>query len=83
MTNVVSIYSDRRVTNFYEVTDEQGIAMWGGGSIDEALKWLRMPEASKIFISAWDTDDMDASMIGQPVEITSFFKAVVREYGDK
>lgn len=81
MSNVVSIYADKRITNFYEVTDASGIAMWGGGSIDEAIKWLRMPEASKIYVSAWETDSDDARMLGEPIEITSFFKAIVREYG--
>jgi len=83
MSNVVSIYADRKVTNFYEVTDASGIAMWGGGSLDEAIKWLRMPEASKIYVSAWETDTDDARMLGEAIDITSFFKAVVREYGDK
>lgn len=81
MSNVVSIYPDKRVTNFYEVTDSAGIAMWGGGSLDEAIKWLRMPEAAKIYVSAWETDELDARLLGEAIEITSFFKAIVREYG--
>ena len=83
MTNVVSLYPDKNLTNFYEVTDSQGIALWGGGSLDEAIKWLRMPEAGKIIVSVWETTADDAHLIGEPIDITSFFKAVVREYGDK
>ena len=83
MSNVVSIYTDRHLANLYEVTDTQGIAMWGGGSTTEAIKWLRMPEASKIIVSVWETTIDDAHLIGEPIDITPFFKAVVREYGDK
>lgn len=83
MSNVVSIYPPRQKTFFYEVTDSDGVALWGGGLLDEAFKWLRMPNADRIFISEWETDDLDAVMVGNPIEITSFFKAAVREYGDK
>ena len=83
MTNVVSIYPNKTTINLYEVVDSDGIALWGGNNLDETLKWLRMPEADRVLVSAWSTDDEDAILVGEAIDITSFFKTVVREYGDK
>jgi hypothetical protein len=83
MTNVVSIYADKRIHNLYEVVDSDGIALWGGNNLDETIQWLRMPEADRVLVSAWSTTDDDAVLIGEAIDITSFFKAIIREYGDK
>jgi len=57
--------------NLYEVTDEQGIALWGGNSQSEAINWyLRGNEAGRILVSAWDSNEEDAYMIGRPIDIT-------------
>ena len=57
--------------NLYEVTDEQGIALWGGNDEGEAIFWwLKGNESGRILVSAWDSNDEDAHMIGRPVDIT-------------
>jgi hypothetical protein len=46
---------------FYEVSDAQNIAIWGGESPSEALKWYRKALLdSKIWVSEWLTDEEDA-----------------------
>jgi len=57
--------------NLYEVTDEQGVALWGGNNQSEAINWyLRGNEAGRILVSAWDSNEEDAYMIGRPIDIT-------------
>lgn len=57
--------------NLYEVTDDQGVALWGGEKPHEAIDWYtRAPIGSRLLVSAWDSDDENARLIGQPVDIT-------------
>jgi hypothetical protein len=57
--------------NLYEVTDDQGIALWGGNNESEAIIWwLKGNQAGRILVSAWDSDEEDAYMIGRPIDIT-------------
>jgi hypothetical protein len=57
--------------NLYEVTNEQGVALWGGNNQSEAINWyLRGNEAGRILVSAWDSNEEDAYMIGRPIDIT-------------
>ena len=60
----------------YEVVDEGGNAEWGGNSEREALAWVASsPTATRILVSGWESEDEDAHLIGQPLDIT----AIVRE----
>ena len=60
----------------YEVVDDWGNAEWGGNSEREALAWIaNSPTAKRILVSGWTTDDDDAYLVGQPLDIT----AMVRE----
>jgi hypothetical protein len=60
----------------YEVVDESGNAEWGGNDEREALAWIASsPTAKRILVSGWDSDDEDAQLVGQPLDIT----AIVRE----
>jgi hypothetical protein len=60
----------------YEVVDESGNAEWGGEQAGAALQWIaHSPTATRILVSAWDSDDEDAHLVGQPIDIT----AIVRE----
>lgn len=73
MSNVVNLKEGqlKRVI-FYEVSDSQDIAIWGGESPSEALKWYRnSPVGSKIWLSEWITDEEDAREMMPPIEITS------------
>jgi hypothetical protein len=57
--------------NLYEVTDEQGVALWGGNNESEAINWwLKGNRTGRILVSAWDSDEEDAHMVGRPIDIT-------------
>jgi hypothetical protein len=63
---------------FYEVVDSQGIAEWGGNDPVEAVQWLRRsPLNSRLLVSAWDSDDEEAMLVGQPVDITKIVFATL------
>lgn len=72
MTNVIELRNGalKRVI-FYEVSDAQNVAIWGGESPSEALKWYRnSPLDSKIWVSEWLTDEEDAKEVSSQIEIT-------------
>jgi hypothetical protein len=61
--------------HLYEVTDPQGVAIWGGEQIEDMFDWYqRSPQGSRVFISVWDSDQEDAHLVGRPIEITSIIK---------
>jgi hypothetical protein len=63
---------------FYEVSDAQNIAIWGGESPSEALKWYReSPLDSKIWVSEWLTDEEDAKEVSPQIEITSIVLSTI------
>jgi hypothetical protein len=68
--------------NLYEVTDEQGVALWGGNNEGEAIIWwLKGNQAGRILVSAWDSDEEDAHMIGRPIDITDIVAKTYEYYG--
>jgi hypothetical protein len=70
--NIVELFNDqdRRIA-FYEVSDAQNVAIWGGESPQEALKWYRnSPIGSKIWISEWLINEEDAREVSNQIEIT-------------
>jgi hypothetical protein len=72
MSNVVELRNGtvKRII-FYEVSDAQNIAIWGGESPSEALKWYReSPLDSKIYVQEWLTDEEDAKEVSPQIEIT-------------
>lgn len=81
MGNIVELFNDqqRRIT-FYEVADSQNIAIWGGESPSEALKWYRnSPQGSKIMVSEWLTTEEDAHPLIDGVEITPLVLATIAD----
>ena len=73
MSNFYATNSD--LVYLYEVTDPQGVAVWGGEKIEDMIQWYqRSPQGSRVFISAWDSDSEDAHLVGSPIEITSIIK---------
>jgi hypothetical protein len=63
---------------FYEVSDAQNIAIWGGESPSEALKWYReSPLDSKIYVQEWLTDEEDAKEVSPQIEITSIVLSTI------
>lgn len=72
MSNVIDLRNGalKRII-FYEVSDAQNLAIWGGESPSEALKWYRnSPLDSKIWVSEWLTDEEDAREVSTQIEIT-------------
>jgi hypothetical protein len=59
----------------YEVVDDWGNAEWGGNSERDALAWVaNSPTAKRILVSGWTTDDDDAYLVGQPLDITTMVR---------
>ncbi len=80
-TNVIELRNGtlKRVI-FYEVSDAQKLAIWGGESPSEALKWYRnSPIDSKIWVSEWLTDDEDAKEVSTQIEITPIVLSTIAD----
>jgi hypothetical protein len=79
MSNVLELRNGalKRII-FYEVSDAQNLAIWGGENPSEALKWYReSPLDSKIWVSEWLTDDEDAREVSPQIEITSIVLSTI------
>ena len=65
---------------FYEVVGEDGIALWGGTEPSEAMIWFGSLwlETRRLLISAWESDEEDAQLIGQPLDVTELVKVASR-----
>jgi hypothetical protein len=63
----------------YEVTDPQGVAIWGGERIEDMFDWQGRTPDSRVFISTWESDEEDAHLVGRPIEITSIVARKVEE----
>ena len=63
----------------YEVTDPQGVAVWGGEKIEDMFDWQGRTSDSRVFISTWESDEEDAHLVGRPIEITSIVAKKVEE----
>jgi hypothetical protein len=77
MGEVISFHPPKsELILLYEVVDEGGNAEWGGNNEREALAWIASsPTAKRILVSGWESDEEDAHLVGQPLDIT----AMVRE----
>ena len=59
----------------YEVVDESGRAEWGGASVEQTMQWLTLaPKSSRVLVSAWDSDEEDAHLVGQTIDITEIIQ---------
>jgi len=76
MNNVIPFHPPKsELILLYEVVDESGNAEWGGNSEREALAWVASsPTATRILVSGWTTDDDDAYLVGQPLDITAMIR---------
>jgi hypothetical protein len=65
----------------YEVVDDSGRAEWGGASAEQAMQWLTLaPDNARLLVSAWDSDEEDAHLVGQTIDITEIIQRA-REVG--
>jgi len=81
MSNVIELLNRGKIAViFYEVSDSQGLAIWGGENPTQALKWYRnSPPESKIWVSQWEADEEDAKQVIKPVEITPIVLATIAD----
>jgi hypothetical protein len=85
MTNVVELPNRNKITVvFYEVSDPQNIAVWGGESPQEALNWYRRsPTGSKIWVSQYEADEEEARLVLDLIEITPIVLATITDSIDR
>jgi len=77
MSNIYTIHPPKSdLILFYEVLTPEGENEWGGASTEGAIKWLRYaPTGSRLLVSAWDSDEEDAHLVGQTLDITEIVRA--------
>ena len=80
MNNVIAFHPPKSdLILLYEVVDESGNAEWGGNSEREALAWIATsPTAARILVSGWESDEEDAHLVGQPLDITTIVREASR-----
>jgi hypothetical protein len=80
MSNVIAFHPRRSsLTLLYEVVGEDGNAEWGGNSEREALAWIANSRtASRILVSGWTTDEDEAYLVGEPIDITTIVREASR-----
>jgi hypothetical protein len=76
-SNIYTIHPPKsELILLYEVVDESGRAEWGGASAEQAMQWLTLaPENARLLVSAWDSDEEDAHLVGQTIDITEIVRA--------
>ena len=77
MSNIYTIHPPKSdLILFYEVVEPDGSNTWGGASAEQCIQWLSLaPANSRVLVSAWDSDEEDAHLVGQTIDITD----IVRE----
>jgi hypothetical protein len=76
VSNIYTIHPKKSdLILFYEVTTPEGENEWGGGSAEGAIYWLSLaPTGSRVLVSAWDSDEEDAHLVGQTIDITEIIQ---------
>jgi len=82
MSNVTSLHPNKSdLINLYEVVDTDGEAIWGGENESEAVMYLRKsPVGSRMLVSGWASDEEDAHLVGQPLDVTHLVTATIASY---
>jgi len=80
MSNVIAFHPRKSdLILLYEVVGEDGNAEWGGNSEADALAWIASsPTATRILVSGWESDEEDAHLVGQPLDITTIVREASR-----
>jgi hypothetical protein len=76
VSNIYAIHPRKsELILLYEVVDDSGRAEWGGASAEQAIQWLTLaPAEARILVSAWDSDEEDAHLVGQTIDITEIIQ---------
>jgi hypothetical protein len=82
MSNIYTIHPPKSdLINFYEILEPNGSVRWGGGDAKSAIQWLYLaPVGSRVLVSAWESDEEDAHLVGQSIDITELIQQA-REVG--
>jgi hypothetical protein len=85
MKNVIELPRRGKVNIvFYEVSDAQGIAIWGGEDVLEAIKWYRnSPPDSKVWVGQYETTEEEAKLTMDFIEITPIVLATIANCVDR
>jgi len=77
VSNVYTIHPKKSdLILFYEVIEPDGSNTWGGASAEQCMQWLFLaPTGSRVLVSAWDSDEEDAHLVGQTLDITEIVRA--------
>ena len=60
---------------FYEVVTPEGENEWGGANAEQCIQWLSLaPSGSRVLVSAWDSDEEDAHLVGQTIDVTEIIQ---------
>lgn len=76
-SNVYTIHPKKSdLILLYEVVDENGETEWGGENPEHCMQWLSLASSgSRVLVSAWDSDEEDAHLVGQTIDITAIVRA--------
>ena len=79
MSEVIAFHPKKsKLDLLYEVVEAEGESRWGGASPYEAIRWLRLaPLGSRLLVSGWESDDVDAQPVGQPLDVTQLVVAAM------
>jgi hypothetical protein len=82
VSNVYTIHPPKSdLILFYEVVEPDGANTWGGANAEQCMQWLTLaPNNSRVLVSAWDSDEEDAHLVGQTIDITEIIQRA-REVG--
>jgi hypothetical protein len=82
MSNIYTIHPKKsELILFYEVLTPEGENEWGGANAEHCIQWLSLaPSGSRVLVSAWDSDEEDAHLVGQTLDITELIQQA-REVG--
>jgi hypothetical protein len=82
VSNIYTIHPPKsELILFYEVVTPEGENEWGGASAESCIQWLSLaPSGSRVLVSAWDSDEEDAHLVGQTIDITEIIQQA-REVG--
>ena len=81
MNNLYTIHPKKSdLILLYEVVDESGHAEWGGAEPGQCMQWLdHSSTAKRVLVSAWDSDEEDAHLVGQSIDITGIILEAFKE----
>ena len=81
-SNIYTIHPPKsELILFYEVVEPDGSNTWGGADAEQCMQWLTLaPNNSRVLVSAWDSDEEDAHLVGQTIDITEIIQRA-REIG--